>query len=180
MHSHTHTFTDARARPRLYTERNLRKQIKRNCIWQRTILLVFFYNKKTDWYLAKIYCFRASAERNVVDFVLFYDSLNRGRNINTNTYIHTGTKISMSDCQTNTNTTTTLAHTQKATGKGWIFEKRVKQIRIGARTRHKYTETHSRVDTWDTYTNKYNTRILPTYIHTYTYVTLGCIQCEEG
>lgn len=124
----------------------------------------------SDWYLAKIYCFRASAVRNVVDFVLFYDSLNRAEKYQHKHTIHTGKKKSLWAIVKHTNTTTTLAHTESDTKrvehgtKGWN-KSELEHVQ------DTNTETLSRVDTWDTYTlNNTNTTNIHTYIQTYTHM----------
>lgn len=120
-HSQTHLYTSAEnTHGKKFTQANQKK----GCIWQRTILLVFFYWKKlnSDWYLAKIYCFRACTVRNVVDFVLFYDSLNRAEKYQHKHTIHTGKNL----YERLSNTRTQQQHwlTQKATRKGLNMEQK--------------------------------------------------------
>lgn len=117
-HRSIHKYTFTRRAPRIHGEKFTQANQKKGCIWQRTILLVFFYWKKlnSDWYLAKIYCFRACTVRNVVDFVLFYDSLNRAEKYQHKHTIYTGKNL----YERLSNTRTQQQHwlTQKATRKG--------------------------------------------------------------
>lgn len=174
------TNTHLHAERREYTERSLRKQIKRKDAFDNELFCLFSFTEKKvklrlvfskNLLLPRL----RGTQRCWFCFVLRF--FKQSGEISTQTY-YTHWKKSLWAIVKHTNTTTTLAHTESDTKrvehgtKGWN-KSELEHVQ------DTNTETLSRVDTWDTYTiNNTNTTNIHTYIHTY--VTLRCIQCEEG
>lgn len=170
-HRSIHKYTFTRRAPRIHGEKFTQTNQKKGCIWQRTILLVFFYWKKVKLRLVfsenLLLPRLRGTQRCWFCFVLRF--FKQSGEISTQTY-YTHWKKSLWAIVKHTNTTTTLAHTESDTKrvehgtKGWN-KSELEHVQ------DTNTETLSRVDTWDTYTlNNTNTTNIHTYIQTYTHM----------